>query len=50
MQKLVDEQLEGSGFVSQEIEEAIIEINLVNDIQASSYLSHQKNMRIINQL
>ena len=36
MQKLDDEQLEGSGFVFQEIEEVILEIYKVNDIQASS--------------
>ena len=38
MQKLDDEQLEGSGFVFQEIEEVILEIYKVNDIQASSYI------------
>ena len=38
MQKLDDEQLEGSGFVFQEIEEVILEINKVNDIQASSWV------------
>ena len=37
MQKLDDEQLEGSGFVFQEIE-VILEIYKVNDIQASSYI------------
>ena len=38
MQKLDDEQLEGSGFVFQEIEEVILEIYKVNDFQASSYI------------
>ena len=38
MQKLDDEQLEGSGFVFQEIKEVILEIYKVNDIQASSYI------------
>ena len=38
MQKLDDEQLEGSGFVFQEIEEVISEKYKVNDIQASSYI------------
>ena len=38
MQKLDDEQLEGSGFVFQEIEKVILEIYKVNDIQASSYI------------
>ena len=36
MQKLDDEQLEGSGFQFQEIEEGILEIFKVIDIQASS--------------
>ena len=36
MQKLDDEQLEGSGFQFQEIVEVILEIYKVNDIQASS--------------
>ena len=38
MQKLDDEQLEGSGFQFQEIEEVILEIYKVRDIQASSYI------------
>ena len=38
MQKLDDEQLEGSGFVFQEIDEVILEIYKVNDIQASSWV------------
>ena len=38
MQKIDDEQLEGSGFQFQEIEEVIIEIYKVRDIQASSYI------------
>ena len=37
MQKLDDEQLEGSGFVLNRIVNVIIEIYKVNDIQASSY-------------
>ena len=38
MQKLDDEQLEGSGFQFQEKEEVILEIYKVNDIQASSWV------------
>ena len=38
MQKPDNEQLEGSGFQCQEIEEVILEIYKVNDIQASSYI------------
>ena len=38
IQKLDDEQLEGSGFQIQEIEEVIIEKYQVNDIQASSWV------------
>ena len=38
IQKLDDEQLEGPGFVFQEIEEVILEIYKVNDIQASSWV------------
>ena len=52
MQKLDDEQLEGSGFVFQEIEEVILEIYKVIDIQASSYIElppkYKKNLSIIN--
>ena len=52
MQKLDDEQLEGSGFVFQEIEEVILEICKVNDIQASSYIElpgkYKDNKSIIN--
>ena len=50
MQKLDDEQLEGSGFQFQEIEEVILEIYKVNDIQASSYIElppKYKNSRLI---
>ena len=51
-QKLDDEQLEGSGFGFQEIEEVILEIYKVLDIQASSYidlpLKYKKNQSIIN--
>ena len=38
MQELDDEQLEGSGFQFQEIEEVIFEIHEVNDIQAFSWV------------
>ena len=38
VQKLDDEQLEGSGFQFQELEEVILEIYKVRDIQASSYI------------
>ena len=38
MQKIDDEQLGGSGFQLQEIEEVILEIYKVRDIQASSYI------------
>ena len=38
MQKIDDEQLEGSDFQFQEIEEVILEIYKVRDIQASSYI------------
>ena len=52
MQKLDDEQLEGSGFQFQEIEDVILEIYKVNDIQASSYIElppkYKKNQSIIN--
>ena len=52
MQKLDDEQLEGSGFQFQEIEEVILEIYKVNDIQASSYIElpgkYKDNKSIIN--
>ena len=52
MQKLDDEQLEGSGFQFQEIEEVILEIYKVKDIQASSYIElpekYKKNKSIIN--
>ena len=52
MQKIDDEQLEGSGFQFQEIEEIILEIYKVNDIQASSYIElppkYKKNQSIIN--
>ena len=52
LQKLDDEQLEGSGFQFQEIEEVILEIYKVNDIQASSYIElppkYKNNKSIIN--
>ena len=54
IQKLENEQLEGSGFVFQEIEEVILEIYKVNDIQASSWVElpgkykDNKYIRIIN--
>ena len=38
MQKLDDEQLEGSGFVLNGIVNVIIEIHKVNNIQASSWV------------
>ena len=38
MQKLDDEQLEGSGFVLDGIVSVILEIYKVNDIQASSWV------------
>ena len=38
MQKLDDEQLEGSGFQFQEIEEVILQVYKIRDIQASSYI------------
>ena len=38
MQKLDDEQLEGSGFVLNGIVNVILEIFKVNDIQASSWV------------
>ena len=52
MQKLDDEQLEGSGFQFQEIEEVILEIYKVNDFQASLYIElpekYKKNKSIMN--
>ena len=52
MQKLDDEQLEGSGFVFQEIEEVTFEIYKVNDIQASSLVKvpekYKNNKSIVN--
>ena len=52
MQKLDDEQLEGSGFQFQAIEEVILEIYKVNDIQASSYIElppkYKNSQSIIN--
>ena len=52
MQKLDDEQLEGSGFVFQEIEEVILEIYKIKDIQASSYIElppkYKNSQSIIN--
>ena len=51
MQKLDDEQLEGSGFVLNSIVNVILEIYKVNDIQASLYLElPEKYIRMINQL
>ena len=38
MQKLDDEQLEGSDFQFQEIEEVILQIYKIIDFQASSYI------------
>ena len=47
IQKLDDEQLEGSGFVFQQIEEVILEIHKVIDIQASSYIEIPPKYTII---
>ena len=52
MQKLDDEQLEGSGFVLNGIVSVILEIIKVNDIQASSWVElpdkYKNNKSIIN--
>ena len=52
MQKLDDEQLEGSGFVLNSIVNVILEIYKVNDIQASSYIElpekYKNNKSIIS--
>ena len=52
MQKLDDEQLEGSGFVLNGIVNLILEMYKVNDIQASSYIElpekYKNNKSIIN--
>ena len=52
MQKLDDEQLEGSGFVLNGIVNVIMEVYKVNDIQASSYTElpekYKNNKSIIN--
>ena len=52
MQKLDDEQLEGSGFVLNRIVNVILEKYKVNDIQTSSYIEllekYNKNNSIIN--
>ena len=52
MQKLDDEQLRGSGFQFQDIDEVILEIYKVKDIQASSYIElpekYKNNKSIIN--
>ena len=52
MQNLDDEQLEGSGFQFQEIEEVILEIYKVRDIQESSYIElpgkYKNSQSIIN--
>ena len=50
MQKLDDEQLEGSGFVLNGIVNIIMEVYKVNDIQVLRGLSCQKIIKIINQL
>ena len=51
IQKLDNEQLEGSGFQFQDIEEVISEIYKVIDIQASSYIElppkYKKNQSFI---
>ena len=52
IQKLDDEQLEGSGFQFQEIEEVVLETYKVNDIQSSSYIElpeqNKNNKSLIN--
>ena len=52
MQKLDDEQLEGSGFVLNGIVNIIMEVYKVNDIQASSWVelpeNYKNNKSIIN--
>ena len=52
MQKLDDEQLEGSGFVLNGIVNVILEIYKVNDIQTSSWVElpekYMSNMSTIN--
>ena len=52
MQKLNDEQLEGSGFVLNRIVNVILEMYKVNDIQASSFIElpkkYMNNKSIIN--
>ena len=52
MQKLDDEQLEGSGFVLNGIVNVILEVYKVNDIQASSWVElpekYRNNKSIIN--
>ena len=52
MQKLDDEQLEGSGFVLNGNVNVILEIYKTNDIQASSYIElaekYKNNKSIIN--
>ena len=52
MQKLDDEQIEGSGFVLNGIVNVILEIYKVNDIQASSWVElpekYKNNKSIIN--
>ena len=52
MQKFDNEQLEGSSFQFQEIEEVILEIYKVNYIQASSWIElpekYKKNKSIMN--
>ena len=50
MQNLDDEQLEGSDFVFQEIEENILDIYKVIDIQASSFNELHQNIKRISQL
>ena len=45
IEKLDDEELEGSGFQFQNIEEAVTEIYRVNDIKASSYIELPDNYK-----
>ena len=52
MQKIDDEQLEGSGFRFEELEEVILEIYKINDIKASLWVEsppkYKNNKSIIN--
>ena len=50
MQKLDDEQLEGSSFVLNGIDDVILEIYKVNDIQASSWVELPEKFRNIKSI